>query len=85
MSARLAVVGRLDGLVVRHFTALQPDASCGDPSATYPYASGQNRNGHPTFGLTNVELWLQSAARPVRVFLAAFKAGWRSPAAAVLA
>jgi hypothetical protein len=53
MSARLAVVGRLDGLVVRHLTALQPDASCGDPPATYPYASSQNRNGQPTFGLTS--------------------------------
>jgi hypothetical protein len=25
----------------------------------YPYASGQNRNGQPTFGLTNIELYLQ--------------------------
>jgi hypothetical protein len=49
MSAQLAV-GRLDELVERHATALQPDASCGDPPTPYPYASGQNRNGQPTFG-----------------------------------
>jgi hypothetical protein len=46
MSAQLAVFGRLDELVERHATALQPDASCGDPPTPYPYASGRNRNGH---------------------------------------
>jgi hypothetical protein len=55
MSAQLAVVGRLDELAERHATALQPDASCGDPPTPYPYASGQNRNGQPTFELTNVD------------------------------